>query len=79
MRLYIIAVYSLIGVATLNSAYLISLEFAEIQFNLFVPLCDCNTAAPIPKLEASHIANVWPGSGIVFDICFININFYFNK
>ena len=56
VRVYIVAVHSLISVEILSSACVISLEFVEIKFILFVPLCDLNNAAPIPKLEASHIA-----------------------
>ena len=56
VRVYIIAVHSLISVENLSSACLNSLEIAEIRFILFVPLCDCNNAAPMPKFEASHIA-----------------------
>ena len=33
-----------------------SIEFANIRFFLLVPLCDCKSAAPIPKLGASHMA-----------------------
>ena len=56
MRVYNIAVPSLISVESLSSACVYSLEFAEIRFILFVPLCDCNNAAPMPKFEASHTA-----------------------
>ena len=70
MRVYIIAVHSPISVENLSSASVNSLEFAEIRFLLFVPQCDCNMAPPMPKLEASHIAqNEWSRSGIVFNIC----------
>ena len=31
-------------------------EFADIRYILFVQLCDCSNAAPMPKFEASHIA-----------------------
>ena len=40
----------------LSSACVNSLELAMIRFILFVHLSDCNSAAPIPKFEASHIA-----------------------
>ena len=56
VRVYIIAVRSLISVESPSSACLNSLEFAEIRIILFVPLCDCNNAALIPSFEASHIA-----------------------
>ena len=56
MRVYILAVHSFISVESLSSAFVNSLEFAEIRFILFVPLCDCNTAARKPIFEASHIA-----------------------
>ena len=46
--MYIIAVHSLISVESLSSACVNSLEIAEISFILFVPLCDCNKAAPMP-------------------------------
>ena len=46
----------LISVESLSSACVNSLDFAEIRFIWFVPLCDCHNAAPIPKLEASHMA-----------------------
>ena len=50
------AVHSLIRVESRSSAGVNSREFADIRFILFVPLCDCNNAAPMPKFEASHIA-----------------------
>ena len=56
MRVNIIAVHSLMSVDCLSSACVNSLEIAEIRFILFVPLCVCNNAAPMPKLEASHRA-----------------------
>ena len=56
MRVYIIAVLSLINVESLSSACVNSLEFSEIRFILFVLLCDCKNAAPMPTFEASHIA-----------------------
>ena len=31
-------------------------EIADMRFFLFVPLCDCRSAAPISKMEALHIA-----------------------
>ena len=49
------ALHSLIRVTILSSASVNSLEFAEMKFNLFVLLWDCESAAPMPKLEASHI------------------------
>ena len=30
-------------------------EFADIRFILFVLLCDCSNAAPMPKFEASTL------------------------
>ena len=65
VRMYNMAVHSLISVECLGSACVNSLEIAEMRFILSVPLCECNNAAPIPKLKASHIAlNGWSGSGI---------------
>ena len=89
MRVYIIAVRSLISVESPSSACLNSLEFAEIRIILFVPLCDCNNAALMPNFEASHIAyNCWSGSGmvlevslalqIVFDVLLSIQNFFFD-
>ena len=49
------AVHSLIRIQSLSSVCVKRIEFAEMRFILFVPLCDCNNAAPMPKLEASHI------------------------
>ena len=54
--MYIIAVHSLISIETLSSACVNNLEFAEIRLILFVPLCDCSNAAPMPKFEESHMA-----------------------
>ena len=51
-----IAVHSLIRVESRNSAYVNKQEFADIRIILFVPLWDCNNAAPMTKLEASHNA-----------------------
>ena len=56
MRVYIIAVHSLMSVESLSSACANNPKFVEIRFVLFLPLCDCNKAAPIPKFEVSHIA-----------------------
>ena len=56
VRVYIIAVNSLINVESLGLACVNSLQFAEIRFILFVLLCDYNSSAPVPKFEASHIA-----------------------
>ena len=56
MRVYILAVLYPIIVESQSSACEKSLEFAEIRFTLFVPLCDCNNAAPIPKIVVSIIA-----------------------
>ena len=50
------AVHSLIRVESLSSACVNSLEFAEMNFFLFVLLWDCNNAAPMPKFNASHMA-----------------------
>ena len=46
--------YTLISAESVSSACVNNLEFAEIRFFLFVPLCDCNNAAPIPKFEATQ-------------------------
>ena len=54
--MYIIAVHSLIRVDSRSSACVNNRDFADIRFILFVPLCDCNNAAPMQKFEASHIA-----------------------
>ena len=56
MRVYILAVHSLISVESLSSACVNSLEFAETRFTLFLPQCNCSNAAPMPKFKASHIA-----------------------
>ena len=57
MIVYNITVHSLRGVENLSSACVNSLEFAEIRFILFVVLCDCKNALPIPKIEASYALN----------------------
>ena len=54
--MYIIAVHSLMRVKSRTSACVNKREFADIRFILFVPLCDCSNAAPMPKFEESHIA-----------------------
>ena len=51
-----IAVHSLIRVESRSSACVNNRDFADIRFILFVSLCDCSNAAPMPKFEASHIA-----------------------
>ena len=56
LRVYIIALHSLIKVEILSLACVSSLDFAEIRFILFVPLWYCKNAVPIPKFEASHMA-----------------------
>ena len=56
VSVYIMAVHSLIRVESLSSASVNSLEFAEMRFFLFVPLWDCNNAASVLKIEASHMA-----------------------
>ena len=56
MSEYIRIVHSLICVESLSSDCVISLEFAEMRFILFVPMSYCNNAAPMPKFEASHMA-----------------------
>ena len=56
VRVYILAVHSLISVESLSSAESVNIQFAEIRFTLFVPLCDCSNAAPMLKFEASHAA-----------------------
>ena len=55
-RVCTIAVHSLIGVESRNSACVNRRAFADKRFILFVPLWDCSNAAPMPKFEASHIA-----------------------
>ena len=50
------AVPSLISVESLSSACVKSLQFADIMFISLVPLWDCKSAVPTPKLKASHIA-----------------------
>ena len=54
--MYIIAVHSRMRIESRSSACVNKREFANIRFILFVPLCDCSNAAPMPKFEASHIA-----------------------
>ena len=54
VKVYGMAVHSPLRVE--SSACVKSLEFADIRFILFVTLCDCKSAVPTPKLEASHIA-----------------------
>ena len=39
-----------------SSACVNKRDFADMRFILFDPLCYCNDAAPMPKFEASHIA-----------------------
>ena len=56
MRVYTLILHSPISVESLKSACVNSLDFAEIRFVLFVPLCDCKNAAPMQKFEASRIA-----------------------
>ena len=56
VKVCMIAVHSLIRVESRNSVCVNRREFADIRFILFVPLWDCNSAAPMPKFEASHIA-----------------------
>ena len=56
VSLYTIAVHSRIRVESRSSARVNKREFADIRFILFVPLCDCSNAAPMPKFEAYHIA-----------------------
>ena len=51
VRVFVIAVLSLISIESLSYACVTSLDFAEIRF-IFFPLCDCNKAAPMPKFEA---------------------------
>ena len=52
----IIAVHSLMRVESHSSACVNKQEFDDIRFVLFVPLCDCSNAAPMPKFKASLIA-----------------------
>ena len=56
MTVYVIAVSYFISVESLSSACVKNLAFADIRFILIVPLCDCKSAAPIPKFEGSHMA-----------------------
>ena len=56
VSVYFIAVHSLIRVESRSSACVNKREFADIRVILFVPLCDRSNAAPMPKFEASHIA-----------------------
>ena len=56
VRVCMIAVHSLMRVESRNSACVNRREFADLRFILFVPLWDCNNAAPTPKFEAFHIA-----------------------
>ena len=56
VRVYIIAVHSLLRVESRSSACVNKREVADMRFILFVPLCDCNNAAPMPNFQASHIA-----------------------
>ena len=56
VRVCMIAVHSLISVESRSSACVKKQDFADIRFDLIVPLWDCNNSAPIPKFEASHIA-----------------------
>ena len=56
MRIYIIAVHSLLKEEILSLACVISLDFAEIRFILFVPLWYCKNDVPIPKFEESRMA-----------------------
>ena len=56
VKVWIIAVHSLIKLESRSSACVNRREFADKRFILFVPLWDCKNAAPLPKFEASHIA-----------------------
>ena len=56
VRVYVIAVHSFFRVWSRSSAGVKKQEIADMRFILFVPLCDCNNAAPMPKFEASHLA-----------------------
>ena len=56
VKVCMIAVHSLIRVESRNFACVNRREFSDIRFILFVPMWDCNNAAPMPKFEASHIA-----------------------
>ena len=71
MRVYIIAVHSLINIESLSSACVKSLELAEVSFILFVRLCDCNNVAPILLFEASCAALSYPvrSTKTCFKIC----------
>ena len=52
MRVNFVAVHSLISVESLSLVCVNSLEFVEMRFVLFIPLCDCNNSASMPKFEA---------------------------
>ena len=49
VRVYIMALHSLMSVESLSSACVDNFKFAEIRLISFVPLCDCNNAAPMQK------------------------------
>ena len=49
LKICMIAVHSLIRVESRNSACVNRREFADLRFILFVPLWDCNNAAPNPS------------------------------
>ena len=56
VKVCMIALHSFIRVESRNSACVNRREFADMRFILFVPLWDCNKAAPMLSVEASHIA-----------------------
>ena len=56
VRVYMIAVQSLIRVESLSSTCVNRREFADMRFILFVSLRDCSNAALMLKFEASQIA-----------------------
>ena len=53
VKVYIMAVHSLIRIESLSPACKKCLEFADFRFNFLVPWSDCKRAATIPKLELS--------------------------
>ena len=55
MSVHFIALLSHISLENLSSACVKGLEFVDMRFFLFVPLCDCKSAAPIPKFDAAHM------------------------
>ena len=54
--IYYSCAFSHKGRESLSSACVNKREFAELRFIVFVPLCNCNIAAPMPNFEVSHVA-----------------------